>query len=124
LSAVASADGATNTMPWFNAGNGPILEARFVQTNGAPDGGVHNLFVVTGRADAGSCNITQPDFLPAGNPLTGQGGNGNIVFRIPTPVFSSKPFPTPPFSATRRRMRPPRAKWACTATPTPSWAAP
>ncbi|HEY1314983.1 MAG TPA: di-heme oxidoredictase family protein [Steroidobacteraceae bacterium] len=89
LSAVANADGATNTMPWFNAANGPIREARFVQTNGAPDGGVHNLFVVTGRSDAGTCNIAQPNFLPAGNPLTGQGGNRNIVFRIPTPVFGA-----------------------------------
>jgi hypothetical protein len=40
----------------------------------ASDGGVHNLFVVTGRADAGTCNITQPSFLPAGNPLSGRGG--------------------------------------------------
>ena len=89
LAAVATADGAINTMPWFNAPNGPIREARFVQTNGAADGGVHNLFVVTGRSDAGSCNITQPNFLPAGNPLTGQGGNRNVVFRIPTPVFGA-----------------------------------
>jgi CxxC motif-containing protein (DUF1111 family) len=27
--------------------------------------------------------------LPAGNPLTGQGGNRNIVFRIPTPIFGA-----------------------------------
>jgi CxxC motif-containing protein (DUF1111 family) len=89
LLAVAAADGATNVMPWFNAPNGPIREARFVQSNGVKDGGVHNLFVVTGRTDAGACNITQPNFLPAGNPLTGQGGNRNIVFRIPTPIFGA-----------------------------------
>jgi CxxC motif-containing protein (DUF1111 family) len=35
------------------------------------------------------CNIAQPDFLPAGNPVTGRGGNRNIIFRIPTPVFGS-----------------------------------
>jgi CxxC motif-containing protein (DUF1111 family) len=35
------------------------------------------------------CNIAQPDFLPAGNPLTGQGGNPNIIFRIPTPLFGA-----------------------------------
>jgi CxxC motif-containing protein (DUF1111 family) len=87
LGEVASADGAVNTMPWFIAPNGPIREARFVQSNGLPDGGVHNLFVITGRADAGACDIAQPSFLPAGNPLTGQGGNRNIVFRIPTPLF-------------------------------------
>jgi CxxC motif-containing protein (DUF1111 family) len=89
LSAVASADGATNVMPWFNAPNGPIREARFVQSSGVKDGGVHNLFVVTGRADAGNCSITQPNFLPAGNPATGQGGNPNIVFRIPTPIMGA-----------------------------------
>src|ERR1700730_11012066 len=85
LLAVASADGATNSVPWFITQNGPIREARFVTSNGVPDGGVHNLFVVTGRKDAVGCNIVQPDFAPAGNGLTGQGGNRNIVFRIPTP---------------------------------------
>jgi CxxC motif-containing protein (DUF1111 family) len=89
LIAVASTDGASNAVPWFNSPSGPIREARFVQSNGVKDGGVHNLFVVTGRADAGSCNIAQPSFLPAGNPLTGRGGNQNIVFRIPTPVFGA-----------------------------------
>jgi CxxC motif-containing protein (DUF1111 family) len=86
---VANAGGASNHMPWFIARNGPVREARFVQSNGAPDGGVHDLFVVTGRADAGSCNIAQPSFLPAGNPLTGQGGNPNVVFRIPTPALGA-----------------------------------
>ena len=89
LIAVASAGGATNEVPWFEAPNGPVREARFVQSNGVKDGGVHNLFVVTGRTDAGACNLTQPNFLPAGNPLTGQGGNRNIVFRIPTPTFGA-----------------------------------
>jgi CxxC motif-containing protein (DUF1111 family) len=89
LIAIAAADGATNTIPWFEAPNGPAREARFVQSNGVKDGGVHNLFVVTGRTDAGACNLAQPDFLPAGNPLTGQGGNRNVVFRIPTPIFGA-----------------------------------
>jgi CxxC motif-containing protein (DUF1111 family) len=89
LISIANADGATNQIPWFIAPNGPVREARFVASNGAPDGGVHDLFVITGRADAGSCNITQPNFLPAGNPLTGQGGNRNVVFRIPTPFFGA-----------------------------------
>jgi CxxC motif-containing protein (DUF1111 family) len=86
---VANADGATNTIPWFEAANGPAREARFVQSDGVYDGGVHNLFVVTGRSDAGNCNIQQPSFVPAGNPVTGQGGNPNIVFRIPTPTLGS-----------------------------------
>jgi len=86
---VAHLAGATNTVSWFIAPNGPVREARFKQSNGVPDGGVHDLFVITGRADAPGCNIAQPDFSPAGNPLTGQGGNPNIIFRIPTPTFGA-----------------------------------
>jgi CxxC motif-containing protein (DUF1111 family) len=90
LFTIAAAQGAQNHMPWFEALNGPVREARFVQSNGVTDGGVHNLFVVTGRSDASSsCNLAQPSFLPAGNPLTGQGGNRNIVFRIPTPTLGA-----------------------------------
>jgi CxxC motif-containing protein (DUF1111 family) len=76
-------------MPWFNTAAGPIREVRFVKSNGAADGSVHALFVITGRSDASGCNISQPNFLPAGNPATGRGGNGNIVFRIPTPLFGA-----------------------------------
>jgi CxxC motif-containing protein (DUF1111 family) len=86
---VAHLSGATNTVPWFIAPNGPVREARFKKSNGVADGGVHDLFVISGRSDAPGCSIAQPDFLPAGNPLTGQGGNPNIIFRIPTPVFGS-----------------------------------
>jgi CxxC motif-containing protein (DUF1111 family) len=90
LFSVANAESATNQMPWFEAPNGPVREARFVQSNGVPDGGVHNLFVITGRSDASSsCNIAQPVFTPAGNPLTGLGGNPNVIFRIPTPVLGA-----------------------------------
>src|SRR5580700_8116416 len=86
---VAHLDGAKNTVPWFITQNGPIREARFKKSNGVSDGSVHDLFVITGRSDAPGCEIAQPDFLPAGNPLTGQGGNSNIIFRIPTPVFGA-----------------------------------
>jgi CxxC motif-containing protein (DUF1111 family) len=89
LISIATADGAANLVPWFIAPNGPIREARFVESNGVKDGGVHNLFVVTGRYDAGSCALTQPTFTPAGNALSGQGGNRNVVFRIPTPIFGA-----------------------------------
>ncbi|HXZ33166.1 MAG TPA: di-heme oxidoredictase family protein [Terriglobales bacterium] len=89
LPEVAVLDGAKNSLPWFIVPNGPIREARFKTSNGSADGEVHGLFVITGRADAPGCNITQFDFLPAGNPLTGQGGNSNIIFRIPTPVFGA-----------------------------------
>jgi CxxC motif-containing protein (DUF1111 family) len=88
--AIATLNGAKNGVPWFIAQKGPIREARFkLSAEGTSDGGVHNLFVVTGRSDAPGCNLAQPDFLPAGDPLTGQGGNPNIVFRIPTPVFGA-----------------------------------
>jgi len=89
LPEVAALDGAKNAVPWFIVPNGPIREARFKKSNGNADGEVHDLFVITGRADAPGCDIAQFDFLPAGNPLTGQGGNRNIIFRIPTPVFGA-----------------------------------
>jgi len=90
LFAVAAMYGAQNVVPWFNASSGPIREARFQrQPNGLRDGNVHALFVITGRSDAAGCNIAQPAFTPAGDPLSGQGGNPNIVFRIPTPVFGA-----------------------------------
>jgi CxxC motif-containing protein (DUF1111 family) len=102
--AVATADGATNTIPWFVVSNGPVREARFIQSNGVPDGGVHDLFVITGRTDAGNCAITQPNFLPAGNGLTGQGGNPNIIFRIPTPTMGAGLIESVPDSAIRANM--------------------
>jgi CxxC motif-containing protein (DUF1111 family) len=77
-----------NTMPSFITANGPTREARFpffFNKNGtvntsAPNGGVENLFTVTGRPDAGSCNLPQPSFAAA------QQAN-NIIYRIPTPTF-------------------------------------
>jgi CxxC motif-containing protein (DUF1111 family) len=90
LIAIATLNGAKNMMPWFIKQNGPIREARFKRNpDGTNDGGVHDLFVITGRSDATGCNISQPTFTPAGNPVTGQGGNPNIIFRIPTPVFGA-----------------------------------
>jgi CxxC motif-containing protein (DUF1111 family) len=90
LIAVATLNGAKNKVPWFITPKGPIREARFKRNpDGTNDGDVHDLFVITGRSDAAGCNIAQFDFLPAGNPLTGRGGNPNIIFRIPTPVFGA-----------------------------------
>src|SRR6516162_7483805 len=89
LIAVATLSGAKNTVPWFIAPNGPVREARFKKSNGVPDGNVHALFVITGRSDAPGCTIAQFDFARAGNPLTGQGGSPNIIFRIPTPTFGA-----------------------------------
>jgi CxxC motif-containing protein (DUF1111 family) len=78
---VATRDGAKNTIPSFISLNGPVREARFVKNaDGTPDGGVHDLFVITGRSDAGSCNIAQPNFAAAV-------AANNVIFRIPTPTF-------------------------------------
>src|SRR5271169_430896 len=105
LIAIATLSGAKNTVPWFITPNGPVREARFKKSNGVGDGSVHDLFVITGRTDAPGCNIAQPDFLPAGTPLSGQGGNPNIIFRIPTPVFGAGLIEAIPDSAILANMR-------------------
>jgi CxxC motif-containing protein (DUF1111 family) len=104
--AIATLNGAKNVVPWFIVKNGPIREARFKRNpDGTNDGGVHDLFVITGRADAASCNIAQPHFLPAGEPFSGQGGNPNIIFRIPTPVFGAGLIESIPDSAILANMK-------------------
>src|SRR3984885_10744361 len=84
------ASGSDNTVPSFLTANGPTREARFpfffnsngsVNTN-APNGGVEDLFTVTGLSDAGSCSLPQPSFAAA------QQAN-DIIFRIPTPTFGA-----------------------------------
>jgi len=106
LIAVAGLNGAKNKVPWFITAKGPVREARFVHgANGAADGEVHDLFVITGRTDAAGCTIAQPDFLPAGNPVTGKGGNPNIIFRIPTPVFGAGLIEAIPDSAILANMK-------------------
>jgi CxxC motif-containing protein (DUF1111 family) len=79
------------TIPWFLVPDGPAREVRFVRNpDGTPDGGVHAIFTITGRADQpAGCNLRQPDFGRPGNGLTGQGGNPNVIFRIATPVFGT-----------------------------------
>jgi CxxC motif-containing protein (DUF1111 family) len=79
--ALASDAGATNKIPFFVTANGPIREARFVNNpDGTPDGGVHDLYTITGRSDAPGCNIAQPDFDAA------RAAN-NVINRIPISVF-------------------------------------
>ena len=81
--AVANLDGATNTVPSFIHANGPVREARFIKTpEGTPDGGVHDLFVITGRTDAPGCRTQQPNFVQALQ-------QNNVIFRIPTPLFGA-----------------------------------
>jgi CxxC motif-containing protein (DUF1111 family) len=76
--AIATLHGANNTIPSFITSSGPVREVRFVfgPDGKTPDGGVHDLFVISGRSDARGCNITQPTFDP-----------NNVIFRIPTPTF-------------------------------------
>ncbi len=86
---VYALDGATNTLPSFITPDGPAREARFVNllnSNGTvsstPDGGVHDLFTIQGRSDAAGCTLAQPAF--AQNLAL-----GNVIFRIPTPIFGA-----------------------------------
>ncbi|MGH9418599.1 MAG: di-heme oxidoredictase family protein, partial [Thermoanaerobaculia bacterium] len=79
--------GAQNTVPSFITQNGPVREARFIffTTNGFPDpnkpnGGVEDLYTITGRVDAGPCSLAQPGFAS-------QQSSNNVIFRIPTPTF-------------------------------------
>lgn len=75
--------GAGNRIPSFITPNGPIREARFkFNPDGTRDGGVTNLFVITGHPDAAGCDIRQPDFEK-------QIRNNNIIFRIPSPTFGA-----------------------------------
>jgi CxxC motif-containing protein (DUF1111 family) len=68
-------------IPSFVLPNGPVREARFVRnSDGTPDGGVHNLFSIAGRTDAPGCNLPQPNF-------SAQLAAKNVIFRIPTPLF-------------------------------------
>jgi hypothetical protein len=87
--AVATAHGARNTIPAFLTSDGPVREVRFpfaLNADGSlsqtPDGGVRALFTIAGRSDAGACNLAQTDFNRALQ-------LGNVVFRIPTPVYGA-----------------------------------
>ena len=76
--------------PYFVTATGPTREARFpffFNSNGSanlnsPNGGVEDLFTVSGRLDAGACSLSQPSFNAA------RAAN-NIIFRIPTPTFGA-----------------------------------
>jgi CxxC motif-containing protein (DUF1111 family) len=79
----ATKNGAHNKVPSFVDAKGPVREARFVRNaNGTPDGGVHALFTIAGRADAPGCSLDQPDFAA-------ELAHHNVIFRIPTPVFGT-----------------------------------
>ena len=83
--------GPHNTVPSFITANGPTREVRFpffLNSNGtvntsAPNGNVEDIFTVAGRSDAKTCtSLAQPNFAQAE-------ALGNIIFRIPTPLFGT-----------------------------------
>lgn len=82
--AVATLHGAKNVVPSFITKDGPIREVRFKRKpDGSDDGGVHDLFVITGRSDApAACRAVQTNFAA-------ELARNNLSFRIPTPVFGS-----------------------------------
>jgi CxxC motif-containing protein (DUF1111 family) len=90
FSFVSSGVAPNDTTPSFITANGPTREARFpffFNNDGsanlnAPNGGVEDLFTVTGQPDAGGCSLRQPSFAAAI-------AANNIIFRIPTPVFGA-----------------------------------
>jgi len=56
--------------------SGPVREIRFQS-----DGGVHDLFTISGMSGApAGCNISQPNFAA---------NLSNLIFRIPTPTFGA-----------------------------------
>lgn len=97
--ALATLDGATNTVPFFITEDGPVREAHlkyYLASNGTlsseRDGGVHNVFTIKGRADATnvpgitgvrqSCEMSQPNFEQMQT-------LNNLSLRIPTPLFGT-----------------------------------
>ena len=76
-STVGQLMGSNNTIPSFITADGPVREVRFKS-----DGGVHDVFTIAGRSDAVGCSMAQPDFAA-------EAANGNLSFRIPTPVYGA-----------------------------------
>jgi len=77
------AKGSSNSLPSFITPTGPVREVRFVKNaDGTPDGGVHSIFTIAGRAGATGCSLAQPDFAH-------ELAMSNAIFRIPTPVYGA-----------------------------------
>ncbi len=78
--------GATNRVPSFIQQYGPIREVRFARkADGTPDGGVHQLFTVVGRADVGTTNCTNAVLPPID--FETEFKRGNTRFRIPLQLY-------------------------------------
>lgn len=73
--------GGDQVVPPFISADGPIRVARFItKPDGTLDGNVHDIYTIAGRGDAPGCVMAQPDFKR-------ETASGNVVFRIPIPVF-------------------------------------
>src|SRR5262249_41050414 len=95
---VAGHKGARNQVPSFETLDGPIREVRFkFRPDGSRDGGVHQKFTVTGRADAPGCKLAQPDF-------EAELRRDNLALRIPTPLYGLGLIDSIPDSAIRANM--------------------
>jgi CxxC motif-containing protein (DUF1111 family) len=80
--AAFTSSGADQLPPFITA-DGPVREVRFVQNaDGTPDGGVHDLFTITGREGAAGCSLAQPDFAA-------EMARHNLAYRIPTPMYGA-----------------------------------
>jgi CxxC motif-containing protein (DUF1111 family) len=81
---VNSLDHGNNILPSFITKDGPTREARFIKTDprNMTDGGVHDLFTISGMKGADGCVLQQPDFAA-------ELARKNVIFRIPTPVFGA-----------------------------------
>jgi CxxC motif-containing protein (DUF1111 family) len=79
---LATLHGAKNVIPSFISEHGPVREARFKRKpDGSPDGGVHAVFVITGRSDSPLENrAVQTNFAV-------EVAKNNVSLRIPTPLF-------------------------------------
>jgi CxxC motif-containing protein (DUF1111 family) len=79
--AVATKEGATNTVPFFITSDGPIRHAHVKRhPDGTPDGSVALLYTIMGRVDAPGCMLQQPDFEALA-------AEDNLGFHIPLQLF-------------------------------------
>jgi Di-haem oxidoreductase, putative peroxidase len=80
---VYNLDGATNSMPSFESLTGPVLVPHFpyqLSDLSLADGLARQLFVISGRADAGTCALAQFNFTSAAQ-------QNDLVYHQPLPTF-------------------------------------
>ncbi len=79
--AVATKEGASNTVPFFITIDGPVRGAHVTrQTDTTPAGSGLDLYTIAGRVDAPGCTLAQPDFEALG-------AAGNLAFHIPLALY-------------------------------------